>query len=54
MVEKKLENLGLDSYRQELDLIDEDLKRLLNKRAKIALNIAKNTDVDQSTLKKNG
>ena len=41
MVEKKLENLGLDSYRQELDLIDEDLKRLLNKRAEIAQNIAK-------------
>jgi len=41
MVDKKLENLGLDSYRQELDLIDEDLKRLLNKRAEIAQNIAK-------------
>ncbi|NDD49024.1 MAG: hypothetical protein EBZ28_04090, partial [Alphaproteobacteria bacterium] len=41
MVEKKLENLGLDSYRQELDLIDEDLKRLLNKRAEIAQSIAK-------------
>jgi len=41
MVEKNLENLGLDSFRQKLDLIDEDLKRLLNDRAEIAQKIAK-------------
>ena len=41
MVGKNLENLGLDSFRQKLDLIDEDLKRLLNDRAEIAQKIAK-------------